>query len=192
MTARDDDTNGQSAMSASGGGNAAGGTGLRGKTRWVLFGSLALNLLLIGLMGGAVFRQGGHRQMLAAQGGFNIIGYVAQLPKSRRDTIRAELSARPREMQGVRQQVRLAREGVLSAMTVEPFDRAQFVAAQDRLIAAEIAQRGALRDVINDLVARLTPEERRGYSAWRAKQMRKHGRSDGGDPSERDPQPEPK
>jgi uncharacterized membrane protein len=143
--------------------------------RWLLYASLALNLLLIGMMFGAFFRHGGPRQMIAAQSGFNIIGYVADLPRSRREELRRSLSASPRDLKGVRQQVRVAREGILSALTAEPFDKAQFVAAQDRLTAAENAQRVAVRALTLEIVERLSPEERRAYVAWRAKQER-HGR----------------
>jgi uncharacterized membrane protein len=149
-----------------------------GKWRWILFGSLALNLLLIGMMTGAMMRQGGARQMMAAQGPFNVISYMADLPKSRREEIRNALTMRPRDLKGVRDQVARAREGLLSALTAEPFDIAQFKAANDRLVAAEHHQRGTVREIVNEIVARLTPEERKAYPAWRVKHMRQRGRSE--------------
>ena len=131
-----------------------------------LLASLALNALVVGGLASAFWRHNG--PLAGAAGTPNNIGaFIATLPGDRGRAVWARAAEKRRAMAPFRQEVRQARREALSALTVEPFDKERFTAAQTRLIDAEHRQRLAQRDVLAEVVGSMTPDERRAYIRWR-------------------------
>ena len=137
--------------------------------RWllvVLFTSLAVNLVIVGSVAGAVWR---HRGPPAWAGVVipNLLGYASTFAPDRRKQI-WELTREERgRMRPFRREVRTAREETSKALAAEPFDRQQFLAAQSKQAEAENRARAAVQDLYLKIAESLTPEERRAFATWR-------------------------
>jgi uncharacterized membrane protein len=129
--------------------------------KWLLVASLAVNVLIVGVVLGAMFRGG---QRGAPQ---NIVGYVMSLPNERRQDLMKRSAAVRAEVKALRQQVRAAARERNAAIIAEPFDRARYVAAQTKQIEAEAKVRMIMRDVVAETAAGMTLDERRGFMRWR-------------------------
>ena len=142
---------------------------VRRAPRWllvVLFASLAVNLVIVGSVAGAVWR---HRGPPAWAGVVipNLLGYASTFAPERRKQI-WELTREERgRMRPFRREVRTAREETSKALAAEPFDRQQFLAAQSKQAEAENRARAAGQDLYLKIAESLTPEERRAFATWR-------------------------
>ena len=107
--------------------------GLRDAPRWMLgllIGSLAFNLLVLGLASGAMW----HTRFGQGAGGGNLLGnlvaFSQTLPAARRSELGPLIGdSRPPELRALRQDVRAARREVMRQFTADPFDVAAFRAA---------------------------------------------------------------
>ena len=153
-------------------GRTAGPRLLTGRLKALLIGSLALNLLVAGMVAGAFWR-GSPAAILNATGagGANLVGYVATLPSERRRDLMSKGQGLRKDMMPLRHDIREARRIVLQTLVAEPFDSQRFNEAQARLLDAEVRQRTALRQVVGDLAAGMTPDERRSFLRWRVSSM---------------------
>jgi uncharacterized membrane protein len=147
--------------------------------RWlwvILVASLALNALLIGVVLRGVWIA---RANIAMTGGSierALPSFVASLPAERREALgRTHLTDISAELRPLRRELRRARVEANRLFLADPFDKAGFVAAQERLLAAEAKLRRAVFDVLPEVGERLTVEERRAYLRWRG-----HGWNRGG------------
>ena len=142
---------------------------VRRAPRWLLvalFGSLAVNLLIVGSVAGAVWR---HRGPPAWAGVVipNLLGYASTFAPDRRRQI-WELTREERShMRPLRREVRAAREETTKALSAEPFDRQRFLAAQSKQSEAENRARAAVQELYVKIAENLTPEERRAFVNWR-------------------------
>lgn len=137
--------------------------------RWLmpaLIASLALNLLVVGMLGGAVWRFR-HGSGNPNGQGASLLGYVSTLPAARRDALIASVGDPRLELRPLRQEQRTARAEFAAALAAEPFDRARVIAAQKRAFDAETAVRGAAQRLAGELALKLSPEDLRAYSRWR-------------------------
>jgi uncharacterized membrane protein len=140
--------------------------------RWMaaaLVGSLALNLLVLGLAAGAAW----HVRAGQAMGGGNLLGnliaYSQTLPAPRRAEL-AALLRDPRqqpELRAQRQEVRMARREVMRLFTAEPLDLTAFRAAEARAAEIEGRMRIAADGIAADLAKQLTATERVAFLKWR-------------------------
>jgi uncharacterized membrane protein len=142
--------------------------------RWLLvalIASLALNLITIGSIAGAVWR---FRKPPAWAGVItpNLLGYASTLPRERRKQLWEASAGERRHLRPLRREVRLAREETIKILAVEPFDLRHFIAAQNRQAEAESRAREAVRSLYAKLAETLTPEERRAFPGWRADRRR--------------------
>jgi uncharacterized membrane protein len=154
--------------------------------RWVLGGSIALNLVFIGLFAGAALRHvGGEAGAGPDHGKPNVRGYAAPyvqaLPRETRRALGKEL----RKKDGAKRIGREARKAMYRAMVeavrADPFDasavqdvlKAQSDATQDALSAAQTlwaeeitkmsaAQRASYADRLEDLLARRGKPRKKG------------------------------
>lgn len=137
--------------------------------RWkgvLLVVSLALNLLVIGIVATAAVR---HR--LAPPPGVTqatVLSFARTLPDPRRrdlwETTRTErLALRP-----YRTELRRAREELRKALSAEPFDAATFQAAHAQLLAAEEGARKTAHVLFEKMALGMTPDERRAFVRWQA------------------------
>ena len=129
--------------------------------RTLLFISVAINLLIVGVAVGAYGaglrfeRQGagapfaGPRSLLAA------------LPQDARAKVRSQLEQTWAQTRALRQQAGQARRDAFDAAAVEPFDPARVRAAFARVRAADAASFGAFHDNMIAALAQMTPDERR-------------------------------
>jgi uncharacterized membrane protein len=142
---------------------------VRRAPRWLLvalFASLALNLLIVGSLAGAVWR---HRGPPTWAGVVipNLLGYASTFSPERRKEIWELTRDERSRLRPFRREVRAAREETIKALAAEPFDRQQFAAAQSKQAEAENRTRAAVQDLYLKIAEGLTPEERRAFAHWR-------------------------
>lgn len=137
--------------------------------RWVLVAlvtSLALNLLIVGSVAGAVWR---FRKPPVWAGAVtpNLLGYASTLPPQRRKELWDATAEERRRVRPYRREVRAARDETVKALVAEPFERQRFLAAQVRQAEVEGSAREAVRNLYVKIAEKLTPEERRAFPRWR-------------------------
>jgi len=145
--------------------------GRRGRTpRWVLVllvVSLAVNLLVIGGVAGAVWRFRAH-SYVAGSVTPNLIGYASTLPRQRRAELWEATAEERRQLMPLRREVRAAREATIKALVADPFDKERFMAAQAHQAEVEGRAREGVRLLYGKLAEALTAEERRAFPGWRS------------------------
>jgi uncharacterized membrane protein len=137
--------------------------------RWMLAAlllSLAVNLLIVGGIAGAMWR---FRKPPAWAGVVtpNLLGYASTLPYERRKALWAATAEERHQLRPLRREVRAAREATIKALVADPFDKPRFLAAQAHQAEAENRARDAVRGLYSKLAEVLTPEERRAFPGWR-------------------------
>jgi uncharacterized membrane protein len=135
--------------------------------RWGLIASLALNLLLIGLIAGGIWRVRHHGQILG--GDLGLMGFVRHLPADRQPEIREQLLSAGKNLMPLRKDVQEAWMMANSVLATEPFDKETLKAAlaKSRETTARVEE--AMASVFAETAAKLTPTERKALQAWREK-----------------------
>jgi uncharacterized membrane protein len=168
--------------------NTSNGMMTRSWAKYLLIGSLALNVLVFGAVASMALRGPGAWHQ---EGQSNIFAFMSQLSPERRD----ELQRQAREMRGtireLRETVRAASRERAATMLVDPFDRQRYINAHTRQIEADTKLRTVLRDAVADTAAKMTLEERRAFARWRG-QRRMMGSSDPGLDDQPAPGPGPR
>jgi uncharacterized membrane protein len=145
----------------------------RPRRRWLLIASLAFNILLVGLIGGAVWRGvrdgGAGPAGVAARSGApgQMFAFIASLPPDRRAAIIRDARLARGEVRVLRQHVREAQRDRIAALTAEPFDPQRLTDAQNRLDNAEARLRQILTLSLHNAAIAMTPEERRAFVRFR-------------------------
>lgn len=153
----------------------------------LLIASLAFNLLFIGLVAGAaIARHRWHGPGDLNLGDPSLRGFMRQLPKERRDAIRAAGEQARQAWRPLRQAVHQAREAYNAAMYAQPIDTARVEKTLGDLITAESAARRAGIAVLTGAVSQMTPEERTRFQDFRRRHEPRSGPRGGPD---RDDQP---
>jgi len=136
--------------------------------RWLLIGSLALNVLVIGTVASAlcIARFGGPHPGGAFKGGVPLIGFARVLPRERADIVRQKLADAEPKLEAARRGIRDARAAVRDALSGEGFDQAKFSAALDGLVSAETNEARAKTARFSEVVGALSAEERRQLHEW--------------------------
>jgi uncharacterized membrane protein len=156
------------------------------RRRWiwiVLTISLAVNALLVGVIARAIWEFRSGAIVAGAQVESALPAFISSLPAERRDTLRKDVPGnRGEQMRELRQTLRTARMDAIRAFTADPFDKARFVAAEDRLLEAELAVRRARRSFLPEIAQHMTADERLAYLRWRGhwRSMRGHRGGEGG------------
>jgi uncharacterized membrane protein len=149
-------------------GNANAGAKRR-TPRWMLvalFVSLALNLLIVGSVAGAVWRFRTPPPWASAVAP-NLLGYASTLAPDRRKQLWDHTREERAHIRPFRREVRAARDETVKALAAEPFERGRFQAAQARQAESESRARAAVQDLYVKIADQLTPEERRAFPRWR-------------------------
>ena len=147
----------------------------------VLLMSLALNLVVIGAIagtafvhsrgGGGGFGMGGFADPDAGPGGFGgpraMGGFMRTLPAARRDELRRAFFAERPRLWPLRRQLQQVRSELAGHIEAERLDRPAVEGAMQRLLVAEGELRRAQLALMGEMIAKLTPEERRAFVAWR-------------------------
>ncbi len=137
--------------------------------RWsmlLLTASLALNLIVVGLVAGSLWRARAHQPPARAVTP-NLLGYAASLPQERRDAIWTATAGQRQHIRPFRREIRAAREELMHVIAADTFDADKFAAAQGRLAEAYTHARAAVQALDHEIATRLTPEERRAFPPWR-------------------------
>ncbi|MGI9387518.1 MAG: periplasmic heavy metal sensor [Methyloligellaceae bacterium] len=134
--------------------------------RWVwiaLIASLALNLVMIGSIGGAVYAGrhggfwGGHRHSADAR------TFMSSLPDERRKELKTLFREHRKSLRPYWRKVRRARRGAAEVLKEDPFDKVKFTAALEKLHQLHVAARAASRPMFVDLAGKLNPDERKVF-----------------------------
>ena len=154
------------------------------RAKYVLIGSLALNLLFIGAVVGMGFKHhhgpGSHRGPH-----FSLFGLTRVLPDDRRKEVVDILKAQHDEMRPMRGELQKARYAAAESLAAEPFDRAAVENAIAVVAEKERALRQATLDTFLSQAARLSADERRQLSErwrkradWMARRDKKKAKDD--------------
>lgn len=132
--------------------------------RIALVASLGLNLLILGVVGGAVLS---HRDRLPP-GSASVLGeigpYGRALSQSDRDAVRAALRAEGPRLRENRKAVRQGFQDLLSALRAEPYDQARVTSILNAQQARVQDQAGLLRGLLLERVAAMDAEERAAFA----------------------------
>lgn len=133
--------------------------------KFTLIGSLALNLLVLGLIGGAALKF--HHGPGWKHGHMRGMGfarhYFRGLPRERRKEIRSIIRKRRAELKPYWMKIREARKVMATAIGQDPFDKEKLQAALTALHKAEFASREASQVIMTDIAQQLTPQERKEF-----------------------------
>jgi uncharacterized membrane protein len=143
---------------------------VRTAPRWMqvaLLLSLAVNLVIVGLVAGAVWRFRPPPHLTGSVVIPNLLGYASTLPAQRRKALWDATAEERSHVRPYRREVRAAREETIKALTAEPFDRERFKAAQSRQAETENRARQAVQDLYVKIADGLTAEERHAFPSWR-------------------------
>jgi uncharacterized membrane protein len=136
--------------------------------RWVLIGSLALNVLIIGAVASAMCMAhfGGPPPHGRGFMQSPLLGFARTLPRERADVVRQTVADAQPNMESLRRAMRDARAAARAALTAEPFDQAKLDAAVDGIVQAETNQARARTALFAGTVSKLTPAERAQLHEW--------------------------
>jgi uncharacterized membrane protein len=132
--------------------------------RTALFASLAVNLLLVGVVGGATIsnlRQDKTTAQKAVARAPNMRALMDSLPPERAQAIRGDVVNTWRNARDERRAAREARIEVYRLAGEEPYDPAAVKGAFARMRVADGEVARQFQDVVADSMARLTADERR-------------------------------
>lgn len=133
-------------------------------SRIALFVSLAVNVLLVGMVGGAAIadlRNQRVRAEAAVSRAPNMRAVLGALPPERAQEVRAKVIASWRDAREERRAARQARVAVMQAVGAETYDAEAVRRAFADLRAADTAVAARFQDVIVDSLATMTVQERR-------------------------------
>lgn len=132
------------------------------RLRLALLASLAVNLLGIGVIAGAVIS--GPPPM--SRGEFGLKGFAQTLPKDRAEILHQSfLTIRP-QVRELRAGARAARLEATDVLVAEPYDKAKLRSSLTRIDEAESKLRVLVSDYFIDAAEKLTIEERRELADW--------------------------
>lgn len=142
----------------------------------LLIASLAFNLLFVGLVAGAAIarhRWGGPPDLNLSDP--SLRGFMRQLPKERREAIRASGEQARQAWRPLRQAAQQAREAYNKAMYAQPIDLPLVEKTLGELITAESAARRAGIAVLTGAVSQMSPEERTRFQEFRRRHEPRFG-----------------
>lgn len=148
------------------------------RMKYVLIGSLALNLLFVGAVVGMGFKKHHHGP---GPGGphYSLMGLTRVLPDDRRKEVVEILKKEHAAMRPGMEELRKARHDAARRLADEPFDRAELERAISDVAEKEQSLRSSMLETFLTQAARLTPDERKQLSErWqkRADWMARHAK----------------
>lgn len=138
------------------------------RLRQLLIGSFAVNLLVLGAVAGTAiggWRGGPHRSSSNAED-YGLWSFAKELPTDRRKAIRKAIRAERDVLQPLYVEIENSRIAAARLLTVEPFDRAAFQQALDRLAENENKLKQTVLGVVLKTSDSLSPDERRALGVW--------------------------
>ena len=124
--------------------------------------SVAVNLLIVGLVAGAVLREGGPRGRM--MGDLEFGPFTEALTREDRAALRQAFVQRMPDMRDMRRQMRADFAGLLAALRAEPFDAAALRAVMAGQ-SARMAERLAVgQDLLLERLEAMTPQARGAFA----------------------------
>jgi uncharacterized membrane protein len=143
--------------------------------------SLALNLLVAGLVGGAVLRRGGPDEAPAIRA-LGLAPFAIALPREGRDDMRHRIEADAPRLRAERARIGDSLREVRRALLAEPFDREAAEAALSNSREAAMALQAYGHDALLDTLEGMSAEERSAMAERLGRAMRWIARRDGREP----------
>ncbi len=140
---------------------AAAKPALPRRLRWLLIGSLTLNLLVVGVVAGSALRFAGGGP------GDRSLGFgpwSRGLSHEDHAALRESYKASGEDFRAAWQQDRADRAALVSALRAEPFDMAAVDAIATRMQDRGVARMELGQRLIRDHIAAMTPEARRAFA----------------------------
>jgi uncharacterized membrane protein len=140
-------------------------------SRWLLVGSLALNLFFVGTLGALAVR---HYVMAAPQAATErprtaaarIERLAAPLPAADAEKLRAAFRAREAVAEGARDTLNRAFERMQGVLRAQPFDPAQLRAALADVRAARLPYEQVMQEIYLAAATAMSPEGRARLTDW--------------------------
>lgn len=146
--------------------------------------SVAVNLLILGLVAGALLRDGGPRERLVRDLDFG--PFTEALSPEDRDALRRAYVARSPDLGGMRQEMRTDLEAFLAALRAEPFDPAALVRVMENQ-QGRMARRIELgQDLLLERLTAMDGREREAFAERLERRLRRGGGPEGGREGGRD------
>lgn len=139
--------------------------------RWMwitLVASLALNLLVIGVVASAAWQF--HNRSSGFQG--RISAYLDTLPPQRSEALKGILERSQPTIQPLRDEIRQTRREAAQLFAADPLDPEALAAAYARMTDAQVRIRQSYGQLMTELAQSMTAEERRGFIEWRERRRR--------------------
>jgi len=136
------------------------------RSRWlwlVLIVSVALNLLVVGAVGGFFFR---HERGFGRLHGHSLIAYTQALAWDRRRQIRDALKDDWKVIRALRRNLQQSRQAAGEVLAAGNFNEARYAAALDEVLKNQIELRRAVNRLFVKIGAAMSPAERRDYVSW--------------------------
>jgi uncharacterized membrane protein len=136
------------------------------RLRIALMASLAVNVLIVGSVAGALLFGPHHGWKGPGHPGFALSSFTQTLPAERSEALRTYIESEEATLAALRKAKFDARAAARALLAVEPFDETEFKAALERAVEADLAEKKARSALLADTAARLTPDERRQLHKW--------------------------
>lgn len=152
------------------------------RLKYALIASLALNLLVVGAVGGVMYGFGKHPPRFGHGRGedFGLLGLTRILPDDRKKELRKQLRQDREQLRPLMDEIGAARRAAADKLAAEPFDKPALEAAISDVAEKERALRQAAVGVFLSHAERLSPDERRMLADWWKKKSermhRRHGK----------------
>jgi uncharacterized membrane protein len=140
--------------------------------RAALLVSLMVNLVVLGAIAGTVWasRSDAEWRSSSQHAKLGLRIFSKNLPPARREFVVASIEKARQSLRPLREEVRQLRKDAGEALGAEPFDKERLKAEMVRLVEGEARLRSEVVKAFSEIVAQLTPEERRAYREWRQQQ----------------------
>jgi uncharacterized membrane protein len=140
-------------------------------SRWLLIGSLALNLFFVGTVGALALRHimapaGPAETERPRTAAARLERLAAPLPAADAETLRAAFRTRAAEAESARDALNRAYERVQTALRAQPFDAEQLRAAMADARAARPLYEVAMQDILTAGASGMSPEGRARLAEW--------------------------
>jgi uncharacterized membrane protein len=151
------------------------------RLRTALLCSLAVNLLCVGLIGGAILAGPPHRPHTE----FGMKGFARTLPAERGAILHDAITPQRPQIRALRDAARAARLDATKALVAETYDKEQVRAALAKIDDSETKLRALVSNIFIETAEKLTLQERQQLAEWWKKRQPKmfwrHGKRPGED-----------
>lgn len=133
-------------------------------TRWVLIGSLGLNLLAAGVFGGALLRQWGPGDHPPPPRNVALGFWSEGLQRQDHEALRDRFRSKGVDFKASWQGERSDRQALITILRTEPFDAAAFVTLADSLQNRAVGRMTLTEDIVRGHIIDMTPEARQAFA----------------------------